>query len=70
MQTEFFRLSRDDARADHALRRFLSEGYEFKSVADYGVGPDAVILVQEAASAITTAQRFVSHFRSLVADAP
>ena len=67
VQTEFFRLSRDDARADHVLRRFLSKSYEFKSVADYGVGPDAVISAEEATGAITTAKRFVSHFRSLVA---
>ena len=67
VQTEFFRLSRDEARADHALRRFLSGSYEFKSVADYGVGPDAVISAQEAAGAITTAKRFVGHFRSLIA---
>jgi uncharacterized protein (UPF0332 family) len=67
VQTEFFRLSRDDERADHVLRRFLSEAYEFKSVADYGVGPDAVISAQEAASAITTAKQFVDHFRGQVA---
>jgi uncharacterized protein (UPF0332 family) len=67
VQTEFFRLSRDDARADHALRRFLSGSYEFKTVADYGVGPGAVISAQAAAGAITTARRFVDHFRSLIA---
>lgn len=34
VQTEFFRLSKDDARVDHGLQRFLSQSYEFKSVAD------------------------------------
>jgi uncharacterized protein (UPF0332 family) len=38
VQAQFFRLTRDDTRADHELRRFLSQSYEFKSVADYGVG--------------------------------
>ena len=67
VQTEFFGLSRDDARADHALRRFLSGSYEFKTVADYGIAPDAVIPAQVAAGAITTAKRFVGHFRCLIA---
>ncbi len=34
VQMEFFRLVREDARADGDLRRFLSQSYEFKSVAD------------------------------------
>lgn len=64
--TEFFRLSKDDARVDHELRRFLSQSYEFKSVADYGTGPEAVTSAAEAADAVATAKRFVSHFRELV----
>src|SRR5690242_1757037 len=42
VQTEFFRLSKDDVTIDQGLRRFLSEAYAFKAVADYGVGPEAV----------------------------
>jgi uncharacterized protein (UPF0332 family) len=67
VQTEFLRLTRADRRADPELRRFLSKSYEFKSVADYGVGPDAVTSVSQAADAIATAKRFVSHFRGLLA---
>jgi uncharacterized protein (UPF0332 family) len=74
VQTEFFRLTKDDVRADHELRRFLSQSYEFKSVADYGVGPGAITSPQQAAAAITAARRFVTHFGSLLAipgsDAP
>ena len=66
VQTEFFRLSRDDGRADRALRRFLSQSYEFKSMADYGVGPDAVTSPGAATDAITAAKRFVCHFGGLV----
>jgi uncharacterized protein (UPF0332 family) len=66
VQTEFFRLTKDDPRTDPELRRFLSQSYEFKSVADYGTGPDAVTSPQEATKAITTAKRFVAHFRSMV----
>ena len=66
VQTEFFRLSRNDVRAGRELRRFLSQSFEFKSVADYGIGPDAVTSASQAADAVATAKRFVSHFRNLV----
>jgi uncharacterized protein (UPF0332 family) len=42
VHTEFFRLTKDDARVDPVLRRFLSQSYEFKSVADYLTGDEAV----------------------------
>ncbi|HVC62258.1 MAG TPA: HEPN domain-containing protein [Acetobacteraceae bacterium] len=66
VQTEFLRLSKDDASVDHQLRRFLSQSYEFKSVADYGTGPEAATSAAEAADAVATARRFVSHFRELI----
>ena|SRR5690348_13040817 len=66
VQTEFFRLPKDDATIDQRLRRFLSEAYEFKSVAAYGVGPDAVTSSDEATAAIAEAKRFVRHFRGKV----
>ncbi len=66
VQTEFFRLSKDDVRVDHGLRRFLSQAYEFKSVADYFTGADPGISAQQAAAAITIAKRFVEHFAALV----
>lgn len=66
VQTEFFRLSRNDSRADPDLRRFLSQSYEFKSLADYGTGPDAVTSAAEAANAVAVARRFVTHFGALV----
>ena len=67
VQREFFQLIRKDPRGDQDLRRFLSQAYEFKSIADYFSGPDAVTLPEEAAEAIQTARRFVAHFASLVA---
>ena len=66
VQVEFFRLSKDDARVDAALRRFLSQAYEFKSVADYATGPDAVTSASDARDAVATAKRFVAHFAQLV----
>ena len=66
VQTEFFRLTKDDARVDPVLRRFLSQSYEFKSVADYLTGDEAVTSAAEAAEAVATSKRFVAHFTALV----
>lgn len=66
VQTEFFRLSKDDLRVDTELRKFLSLAYEFKSGADYFTGEYMVISAHEAAEAVITAKRFVAHFSDLV----
>ena len=68
VQSEFFRLTKEDERVDPTLRRFLSQSYEFKSVADTSVGPHAVISQAESATAIATAKRFVDHLISIVPD--
>jgi hypothetical protein len=60
----------EEARVDAGLRRFLSEGYRLKSTADYEIGPDAVVPLQEAAAAIVTAAHFVETVSELLADPP
>ena len=67
VQAEFNRLVRGDSRVDDTLRKFLSRGYEFKSVADYGTGPDAVVSIKDAEAAVETGKRFVAHFGGIVA---
>jgi uncharacterized protein (UPF0332 family) len=66
VQTEFFRLTREDARANPELRPFLSQAYEFKSIADYFTGVDAITSAEEASEAVALAKRFVAHFGELV----
>jgi uncharacterized protein (UPF0332 family) len=66
VQTEFFRLTREDSRTDAELRPFLSQAYEFKSIADYFTGPDAVTSAEEAVEAVATAKRFVAYFGMVV----
>jgi uncharacterized protein (UPF0332 family) len=66
VQTEFFRLTKDDPRTDHDLRRFLAQSYDFKSVADYFTGPDATTSVEEATNAVETSKRFVGCFAARV----
>ena len=56
---QFLRLVAGDPRVDPELRRFLSEGYKLKATADYEVGPEAVVPLEEAAAAFDTARRFV-----------
>ena len=56
---QFLRLVVEEPRVDAGLRRFLSEGYKLKSTADYEIGPEAIVPIDEAAAAIETAARFV-----------
>jgi uncharacterized protein (UPF0332 family) len=63
---QFLRLVATEPGVDIALRRFLSEGYKLKAIADYEVGPEAVVPLQEAAAAIETAARFVEAIAELL----
>jgi len=57
---QFGGLARGDTRIDISLRRFLTDGYDLKSVADYGIGDDATVSAEDADEAIETANRFVA----------
>lgn len=67
VQTEFLRLTKDDARVDHELRRVLSRTYDLKAIADYETGPDSEISASQATEAIDGARNFVAHFAGLLA---
>jgi uncharacterized protein (UPF0332 family) len=67
VQSEFNRLLKGQSGVDDALRRFLSQSYEFKSVADYGTGPDAVVSASAAEAAVATGKCFVAHFADIIA---
>jgi uncharacterized protein (UPF0332 family) len=56
---QFGALARSEPNIDIELRRFLTDGYDLKSVADYGIGPEAVVSSDDANQAIETATRFV-----------
>lgn len=62
----FARLTKNEPRIDTELRRFLPQPYNMKAVADYELGPDAVIPAEEAAAAIETATRFVACIAALL----
>jgi uncharacterized protein (UPF0332 family) len=56
VHTEFARLAMNEPAFDVELRRFLPRAYDLKAICDYGVGPDAVVPLDKAASA--EAERF------------
>ena len=45
---------------------FLSQAYDFKTVADYEIGPDRAVPLPEAISAIEAAQRFIDRIVELL----
>lgn len=63
----FARLTKDEPRLDIELRRFLPQSFNLKAVADYELGPDAVIPTEQAAAAIETVTRFVTCIAELLA---
>jgi uncharacterized protein (UPF0332 family) len=63
----FARLTKEEPSIDIELRRFLPQSFNLKAVADYELGPDAVIPTEQAAAAIETATRFVTCIAELLA---
>jgi uncharacterized protein (UPF0332 family) len=60
VRSEFARLARNEPRIGKALPGFLAEGYKFKEISDYSVDPTQSATVEEAATAIASAERFVA----------
>ena len=65
VHAQFSRLARNEPRIGE-LPRFLSQAYDFKTVADYEIGPDATVPLPEAISAIEEAQRFIDGIAELL----
>jgi uncharacterized protein (UPF0332 family) len=60
LRNEFGRRARNDPRIDQEFLTLLAEAYEYKSIADYGVGPLSHSVTAEGArSAIDTAARLI-----------
>jgi uncharacterized protein (UPF0332 family) len=66
VHAQFSRLANNDRRIGVELPRFLSQAYDFKTVADYEIGPDATIPLAEAICAIEAAQRFIDRIVELL----
>ena len=66
LRSEFGRLARGDPRIGREFLTFLTEAYEYKSIADYVVGPPS-ITGEEARLAIDTAGRLIDCIAALLA---
>ena len=62
-RSEFARLTKDDARFHRSLSTFLARAYSFKASADYAIGGDVGLNVDEARQAIEHALHFVAEIR-------
>jgi uncharacterized protein (UPF0332 family) len=67
VRAQFGAWARQEAGIALPLRRFLTDGYDLKTVADYGIGPDAVVSIEDATDAIETAALFVDCIDTLLA---
>jgi uncharacterized protein (UPF0332 family) len=59
VNSQFNLLTKGDLRIDTELRRFLTQSYNLKAVADYETGPDSIIPIERVETAIATSLRFV-----------
>jgi uncharacterized protein (UPF0332 family) len=66
VQTEFLRLTKNDARVDLELRAFLGRAYNLKAIADYETGPGSQVSEKSAREATRTARRFVECITTLI----
>jgi len=67
VNSQFNLLTKGDPRVDTALRRFLTQAYDLKAVADYEAGPSAIVPAGRAEAAIQLATRFVDCVAALLA---
>jgi uncharacterized protein (UPF0332 family) len=67
VRSQFNLLARNKPGIGNDLSAFLAEGYRFKTIADYEVGPAAgTISAAEAQGAIDTAARFIDTLAGLL----
>jgi uncharacterized protein (UPF0332 family) len=67
LRATFSRLANDEPSIPGECLRLLAEGYEIKSVVDYGVGPEVrPITADEATSAIEAAASFIEIITKLL----
>jgi uncharacterized protein (UPF0332 family) len=66
VRVQFSRLSRNMPDMDPDLRRVLAHGYEIKSRADYGTGPEGIVSVRSAEETIEDATAFLKAVEALL----
>src|ERR1019366_559794 len=70
VHAEFARIVKGMPGTDRQIWQFLRTGYDMKSMADYGTDPDAMIMDDEAKTAIGDARRFLDQASALLSPRP
>jgi len=71
VRSEFSRLARGDQTVSRDLITFLGTAYQFKTIADYSIGPAVTpISAAEATAAIITAGQFIDTISRVVSRGP
>jgi uncharacterized protein (UPF0332 family) len=66
VHVQFAKFAAEEPKIDIELRRFLQRAFNLKAVADYEMGPDAVVPLERAAAALDMAGRFIDCIAELV----
>ena len=66
----FALVAKADPRVDRRLASLLGRAYKFKETADYGVGSQTIVTVEEAQDVIDIAQRFIDTITQLLLPVP
>jgi uncharacterized protein (UPF0332 family) len=67
VRSQFSRLAQHEPHLGRELLTFLAEGYQFKAIADYGIGSAiGTISADDALSAIAAAARFIDTVAQLI----
>ena len=67
LRSTFARLTKDEPRLDRTYTRFLARAYKLKEIADYGIGPQAIVTAAEAQETIDVAARFIDRIAEILA---
>lgn len=70
VRSEFHRLTRSEARIDNELRGFLTEGYKFKTTADYDPSGQMLTTADDTQAVLHIATRFVDAIATLLSISP
>lgn len=68
VRSEFSRLAKNEPRIERRFLTFLGQAYTLKEAADYGMGPNAKVPPERAATAIETTACFIDVVTSLLGE--
>ena len=67
VRSEFARISKDDSRVSREFTASLAQAHVLKEIADYEMGPNAIVPRERAAAVIESAEKFIDCISGVVA---